>query len=372
MILFVEPFESTLFNFRKELLDTLINKGFEIVLCTEKSNRTNTEYSSKVRQIIELNLNLKSVNPFENLKTKRQYKKIINKVKPDLIISYMIKPNIFCGIYAKNIPMIANITGLGSAFNKKGILSRISIYLYRKSFKNVSYVLFQNQSGYEFFVKNKITINNYKIIPGSGVNTSKFHVVDINTKSNLVNFLFASRASVVEKGFSLLVNSIPNVVLKNKNIHFNFLVEQSEIELFPKEKKLLEDYKDYITILPRTNDMVGIYGKNDFLVSPSYYNEGISNVLLESLSCGRPIITTNDNPGCKEVLEEGVNGFGVCSKDKESLEQALIRASYLPKQQIFQLGLNGRKIVESKFNREIVINDYLSIIYEISSILKHK
>ena len=363
-ILFVEPFESTLFSFRKELLDSLIEHGHDIFLCIKKTERISNEYKTKVKEIVNVDLDLKSKNIFKNLRLKKVYKKIINRVKPDLILSYTIKPNIYCASYAKNIPMIANITGLGNMFKSKGLLSFLGIHLYKKTFKNVDYVFFQNEASYLFFKNNKIPINNYKIIPGSGVNLDKFIPSPINKDNTNVNFLFASRA-IKEKGFDLLVEAIPKVIEVCHNIHFNFLTAEEEILNNSAAKSLFMNYKDYLTILGRTNEMEKIYRNNDFTILPSYYKEGISNVLLESLASGRPVITTKDNPGCMETLIEGVNGFGVASKDLQSLTDSIINASKLSKKEIETMGLAGRQHVVRFFDRKNVITNYLDVISKI-------
>ena len=364
-ILFVDPYDRTLFSFRKELLDELIKNRYEIILCTTATKRVIDEYQNKVNKIIDVNVNLKDKGIFSNLKLKRQYRDIIKQFKPDLIISYTIKPNIYCALYSSNIPMIANVTGLGNMFKKNGFFSKLGIYLYRMSFKKVDYVFFQNEDGLSFFRNNKITINSYKIIPGSGVNLKLFTPSPIDRCNNEINFLFASRA-IKEKGFDLLIDVIPLILDKYENAHFNFLSAEEDVYENQNARCVFDKYKDNVTILNRTDNMSDIYSKNDFLVAPSYYREGISNVLLESLACGRPIITTIDNPGCMEVLKDGINGFGVCSNDLKSLFDALSKAMCSSKEEIEKMGLAGREFVCKYFDRNIVINEYLLIIDEIA------
>ena len=361
-ILFVDPHESSLFSFRKELLDKLIENN-EVVLCTEVTDRTRNYFGDKVSKIVDVPMNLKSKGIISNLKLVKQYRQIIQEEKPNLIISYKVKPNIYCGLSSRNIPMIANITGLGNIFKDNGIISKIGVFLYRKSFKNVDYVFFQNTDGLKFFTDNKITINDYQIIPGSGVNTNVFFPEKIQD-NGVVNFLYASRM-IKEKGFYLLLNAIPQVIAKNKNVHFNFLSAEEDIMSDKIAKDIISKYPSYITVLPRTDDMQKVCVQNDFLVSPSYYREGISNVLLESLACGRPIITTRDNPGCKEVLQENANGIGVISNDLDSLVSALIKASFLSKETIETMGLYGRESVVERYNRDVVIDIYLDTIKKI-------
>ena len=360
-ILFVEPFDRTLFSFRKELLDSLIMEKHEIILCISKTKKVIDEYNAKGVTIVDVPLDLKDKNFLSNFKLKRTYKKIIKQYKPDLILSFTIKPNLYCACYAKNIPMIANVTGLGNLFKKNNIYSKIGIFLYKKYFKNVDYVFFQNKDGLSFFERNKIQLNNYKIIPGSGVNLDKFVPSKIDKKSNVVIFLFASRA-IKEKGFNLMIESIPTIIENNKNVHFNFLSAEEDVLALPEARKVFVDYKQFVTLLDRRDDMQNVYRENDFLVLPSFYREGISNVLLESLACGRPIITTNDNAGCKEVLVDNINGFGVKSNDLDSLISALTKASFLNKDTIEKMGRSGREYVEKMFDRKLVINLYLDTI----------
>lgn len=363
-ILFVEPHESSLFSFRKELLDALIEEGHEVILCIELTKKISNEYSDRIK-IIDVQMNLKDKGIRSNVKLKNKYRSIIKNEKPDLILSYKIKPNIYCGLCAKKIPMIANITGLGNMFKSNNLLSKLGVLLYRKSFKNVNYIFFQNTDGLNFFKKNKIKINNYKIIPGSGVNTEKFVPTPINKENCTINFLFASRA-LKEKGFYLLLEAIPIILEKYNNVHFNFLSAEEDIYQSSLAREIVSKYKNNINIIKRIDDMLTVYSSNDFIVSPSFYREGISNVLLESLACGRPIITTLDNPGCMEVLQDNINGYGVMSNDLNSLILALEKAVLTKKDKIENMGLSGRKHVIANFDRKTVIKTYLETIGDLN------
>lgn len=369
-ILFVEPYANSLLSCRKELLDTLIERGHKIYLCLSSDDRVDDLYKNKVKEIIDVKVNLKNVRLFYNLRLLFTYKKIITRIKPELIISYSIKPNAYCGHYAKDIPMIANVTGLGKVFNKSGFLSKLCLWIYRKTFRNIQYVFFQNKESYDFLSAHKVRINNYKIIPGSGVNVDKFAYAPL-TDDKHIKFLFASRA-IREKGIDLIYKAIPIIVNEYPNARFSFLEAEDVLCKGKKEKEFFEQYHDYIKVLPRSNDMPSVYAKHDFLLSPSYYKEGISNVLLESLSVGRPILTTYDNPGCKEVLVDGENGYGMKSNDFDSLVLALRKACETPKEKIIEMGINGREFVDKHFNRNIVINEYLDAIDRIKGEINDK
>ena len=223
-ILFVNPYESSLFSFRKEVLDKLIEEKYEIVLCINNTERIEKEYGNKVQKIIDVKMNLKDKGILSNLKLRKTYKQIIKNEKPDLILSFGIKPNVYCGVASKNTPIIANITGLGKTFAKKGLLYFVGKRLYKNAFKNIDVVFFQNEEEKGFFIINKIPFNEHEIIPGSGVNTTLF-VPDKFKESENIKFLFASRA-IKEKGYDLLLEAIPKVLEKNKKpfqeLHLTF------------------------------------------------------------------------------------------------------------------------------------------------------
>ena len=361
-ILFVNPYESSLFSFRKEVLDKLIEEKYEIVLCINNTERIEKEYGNKVQKIIDVKMSLKDKGILSNLRLRKTYKQIIKNEKPDLILSFGIKPNVYCGVASKNTPIIANITGLGKTFAKKGLLYFVGKRLYKNAFKNIDVVFFQNEEEKEFFINNKIPFNEYEIIPGSGVNTTLF-VPDKFKESENIKFLFASRA-IKEKGYDLLLEAIPKVLEKNKKPFFTIVSAEEDVFSDERAMSLLTKYSSNFEIIKRTNDMNSIYNNYHFTVAPSFYKEGMSNILLESLSCGRPIITTNDNSGCKEVLQEGINGFGVTSNDLDSLVKAIEKASLLSIDEIEKMGIAGREFVKKNFDRKIVVDIYLKTVHK--------
>ena len=355
-ILIVEN-DSVTFGFRKELIDTLLEDN-ELGLVGDFNNEITSFYEDKLK-LYPVKTELKSKNIFKNAKLKKTYRKIIGEFNPDVLLTFTIKPNIYCNLKKNNCITIANITGLGSAFNKNGLLKSLVVHLYKKSFKNIMYVMFQNEGGLECFKANKITVNNYSIIPGSGINDEKYQLLPLDNHKG-VNFLFPSRP-IEQKGFYLLLNAIPDVIKNNSDAHFVFLGNLDE-NARKHIEKLEKDVLDHIKFHPFEKDIVKHYKECDFVVSPSFYNEGISNVLLEALACGRPIITTNDNYGCKEVLQEGVNGFGVKSRNIDSLVNALNKACQTSKDQIEKMGKSGRDFVIKNFNRKTTIQTYLDTI----------
>lgn len=353
-ILFVENNDITLNSFRKELLDDLIRQKHQLCLVGEFKNKTLNKYASKTT-LYNIKTNLKSKSIFANYFLKKKYEQIIKDFGPDILLTFTIKPNIYCNLKKHDCISIANITGLGTSFNKNNFLQKIIVRLYKKSFKNVDYVFCQNESIISVLKSHNIPVKNSVLIPGSGVNIEKYRLSPLDEHNN-IEFLFPSRL-IKEKGFFVLLDAIPEVLKKYPNCHFTFYGSSNkESDEFVKKNKL-NDSPNY-EFHSFSDDMNEIYKKCDFVVSPSFYNEGMSNVLLEALATGRPIITTNDNPGCKEILQENVNGFGVKSNNVDDLVKALCHAASLDKIKIEEMGKNGRKFVEDNFDRKIVINIY--------------
>lgn len=364
-ILFVEPNETTLFCFRKDLLDTLIAEGYDVDLCIESTERVQKEYKSKLKSIFDVKCNLKNKSILSNLRLRHVYKKVIKQSTPDIILSFTIKPNIYCAAHASSIPIITNITGLGTAFNKKTFLNKLVVQLYKKAFKNVDLIMFQNEHIKNVFINNKIPINDSCIIPGSGVKVDRFSYMPLRSNEQ-TRFLYVSRL-IKEKGFYLLLSSIPKVLSRYPKSIFTII---GKIEKKEDEKRLQDLFKCFpnnIRYLRRTENLLDHYYDSDYVVAPSYYNEGVSNVLLESLSCGRPIITTDDNPGCMELLDCGRNGIGVKSASEESLVNGLLTACSSTFSEKEQQGINGRSFVVKNYNKETVINIYLKAIKKLLS-----
>ncbi|MCM3356558.1 glycosyltransferase family 4 protein [Psychrobacillus sp. MER TA 171] len=359
-VLILVNHDIVIYNFRKELVERLISEGAEVYISSPYGERIK-ELISMGCQYQEINLDRHGTNIINELKLIKLYKDLVKRVNPDVVLTYTIKPNIYGGIACKSqgVPYIANITGLGTAVEKKGILQKIIILLYRHSFKKVQTVFFQNKENNQFFEDNKIALGKHKLIPGSGVNLNDFCLLTYPPEEN-IEFLFISRI-MKEKGIDQYLEAAQNIRSKYPNTKFHIcgFCEEAYEEVLEELQK-----KDVIKYHGMLRNVKEILSKTHCTVHPSYYPEGISNVLLESASSGRPIITTNRS-GCKEVVEEGVNGFLVEPKNGKDLTEKLITFIEMKYDEKRDMGLNGRQKVEREFNRNIVVEEYLKEIKNI-------
>lgn len=355
-VLILSNSDEGIYRFRKELLIDLIKKKHEVYVSV-----FNGKYVEKIKELgcnyVPISFNRKGTNPLSDLKLLNQYKKILDEIKPDIVLTYTIKPNIYGNIAcrSKGIPCISTITGLGSAIENGGILQKVSLALYKIAFSSVKKVFFQNETNMNFMTqKNIISKDKTVLVSGSGVNLEEYKLLDY-PKKETIDFAYIGRV-MKEKGFDQYIDAAKYIRNKYNNTRFHICGMYED------------DYKDLIEELEKENiviyhgnvtDMINnVYKVIDCTIHPSYYAEGMSNVLLETCASGRAIITT-DRPGCKEIVDDGINGYIVKQKDTNDLIEKIEKYLNLSYEQRKQLGLNARLKVEKQFDRKIVINRYI-------------
>lgn len=343
-----------IYKFRKELIEKLISLGHEVYISLPYG-----EFVPLLKQIgckfVDTPIDRRGVNPLKDLKLFLLYKKIIKKTNPNVVLSYTIKPNVYGGIICtwNKVPYISNITGLGTAVENKGILQLITTLLYKFALQNAQTVFFQNVENEKFFSGKKIAIGKHKMLPGSGVNLSFYQLLPY-PNDNIVEFVFVGRI-MKEKGIDQYLNAAKVIHKRHPNTRFHVcgFCEQAYEETIQKLQNI-----GIIIYHGLVDDMREIYKVTHCTIHPTFYPEGLSNVLLESAACGRPIITTN-RAGCREVVDNGINGFTIKEKDSRDLIDKIEKFLQMTIEEKREMGLAGRKKVEKYFNRQIVINKYL-------------
>lgn len=344
-----------LYNFRYELLEKLINENFEIYFSIPED-----KYNNKVEELIDLgckhiktDVDRRGMNPLNDLKLIKQYKKIVKQIKPNIILSYTIKPNIYGAYVAKKykIPIILNITGLGSSFNNKKTRFMVK-NMYKYASKRASFIFFQNQENYNYFMNNKLAKKEKsKIIPGSGVNLEKFIPQKKSKDDNIIRFLFIGRI-MKEKGIEEYLEAAKNIKNKYPNVEFQILGPYEEEQY----KQILEN-STYVNYLGKSEDVRKEIKEVDCIINPSYH-EGMSNVLLEGAAMEKFLIAS-DIPGCREIVENDYNGYTFEVKNSKDLEDKIKKFIKLPKEEKQKMSKNSRKKVEKEFDRNIIIEEYL-------------
>lgn len=353
-ILVLSNFGMGLYKFRKELLQELINQGHEIFV-----SLPNDEYVPLLESLgceyIESNLDRRGTNPIADMKLLSSYIKILKKIKPDIVLTYTIKPNVYGGIACRvtKTPCLPNITGLGTAVENEGLMQKITLSLYKIALKNADCIFFQNEPNRQFFIDRGIIKSKSKVIPGSGVNLEQHRYEDYPIDEENIRFLFIGRI-MRAKGIDELLNAAKQIKEDQKNVEFH-LVGFCE-EGYSEELRELND-SGIIHYHGQQDDVHKFIKDSHATILPSYH-EGTSNVLLESASTGRPILASNVT-GCKETFDDGVSGIEFEVKSVKALVSAIQQFLNLPHENKKQMGIAGRKKMEQEYDRKLVINAYL-------------
>lgn len=351
---------SGLYDFRNELLLSLL-KEYEVHVSLPDEEKV-PELANEGCKVHHTAIDRRGMNPVRDLGLFFSYRKLMKEVKPDVVLTYTIKPNIYGNLCCrmKHIPYIVNITGLGSAFENGGMVQKIVVFLYRMALKKASCIFFQNKKNQEIFEQYGIAGKKTRLVPGSGVNLDRHAFEEYSSNEEKLIFLYVGRV-MKEKGIDELLyaakelcHEYPQAVFRlvgNYEDDYKDIIEQYEkegiLELIGYQKEIHPYYKEAAAVL-----------------MPSYH-EGMSNVILEASATGRPILAS-DIPGCQEGFEDGVTGFGFSARDKEALLDALRRFVKLSYEERAQMGRNARAKMEREFDRKQVVNAYLEEIHAVS------
>ena len=341
-----------LWQFRRELIAEL-KKDHEVVLSLpfdeEKHEKPFQEMGVKC---INTPIDRRGINPLTDFKLMEHYKIIFQDERPDLVITYSIKPNIYAGLVCSKlgITFCANVTGLGTAFQKAGLAQFVTL-LYKMGFRKVRTVFFENEGNAEEFQKRKIIpAKKQKILHGAGINLERYPYYPY-PENEKIHFLYMGRI-MKEKGIDELFVAVRSLYAERQDFVLDIVGFYED------------DYKEQIESLVREGiaifhgfqeNPLPYYVAADCIVLPSYH-EGMSNVLLEGAAVGRPLITS-DIPGCREAVDPGVTGILVKVKDTESLREAM--ESFLQKSHVDRalMGEAGRKRMEQLFDKAQVVKD---------------
>ena len=356
-VLILANFDVGLYKFRKELIETLIDRGAQIWIALPQGDMIKPLVDMGC-VFIDTQVDRRGVNPFKDRALMKNYEKIVSEIRPNIMISYTIKPNIYGGAVCslKKVKYFANITGLGTAFQKTGILKRIVITMYKRALKDASVVFFENEDNCNTLKKLGIIRQEQAVcLKGAGVNLDEYEFCDYPLDST-TRFLFIGRI-MKEKGIDELLTAAK--AIKENGIDAEFDI------VGPYE----DDYKDIIMAV-HSDGIINYHGfqadvrpfirKAHAYVLPSYH-EGMSNTLLENAAMGRPLITS-DIPGCREALIDGVSGLLCRVADAKSLYQKLVEFIKLDDTTRQEMGRKSRRLMEDEFDKKSVVGKTIEAI----------
>ncbi len=346
-----------LWRFRKELIEQLCKKG-EVVISTPFAGHEE-DFKTLGCRCVQTHMERRGINPIADLRLLLNYYKLLKQEKPDMVITYSIKPNIYASLACRflNIQHCVNIQGLGTAFQTKGI-STLVTFMYKLAIKKAKAVFFENNANLDEFLKrNIISKKQAVLLAGAGVNTKEYPLMPYPDETDGIHFLYLGRI-MKEKGIDELFEAATALKKKYGNQFHLDLVGFFE-----------DEYKSQVEALEQQGvanfhgfqpEPIPFYTAAHCVVLPSYH-EGMSNVVLEAASLARAVITSNI-PGCREAVDDGITGFLCEKKNTGDVMACMERFMNMTQQDREAMGKAGREKIVSEFEKSMVVEKAMAAI----------
>lgn len=352
-------------NFRLGLIRGLIEQGYEVVVAAPRDRFSDQIETRLGCRYVELPIDGHSRSPLTDLGLLRRFVALMRAERPDAFLGFTVKPNVFGSIAAHltGVPCINNIAGLGSVFNETSATARIVVALYRIALRRSARVFFQNRDDLALFVdRGLVRREQTDLLPGSGIDTASFAAAIKAPPSAGEPFTFLLVARLLkEKGLAELAEAARRLKGKPLDMRVRILgpldalnpaaISRNELDAW-----VAEGLFDY---LGTADDVRPILADADCVVLPTYYREGTPRALLEAAAMGKPIITT-DMPGCRDVVDDGVNGYLITPRDAAALSDSMMAMCSLPAPELAAMGEASRTKAERQFDERLVIARYLA------------
>lgn len=349
---------TSIYHFRRELLRRLVAEGFEVTV-TLPSHERNQEFRDLGCDVVETPLSRFGTNPIHELVSISSFFGIARAVDPDVMLTFTVKPNIYGGFVSQilHLPFIGAVTGLGATFQKEGAIRDFMTWLHRVAFRKAFAVFFENSANRQFFFdRNVVSDANSLVVSGSGVNLQTNPLAKGRQRDGITRFITVARIRE-DKGFRELFAAIRRVCAERDQVEFH-LVGWYEDDSF---RQMVEDLERQYPVVVHGSVSQGrvreLFSQSDCLIHPSHH-EGMANVILEAAAAGVPCIVS-DIPGCREAIDDGTTGFLFPVNDTDALVAAIERMCVTPCSTRQSMGVAARQLMESRFDRERVVDRYL-------------
>lgn len=361
--------DDDVYCFRKELIEALIADGFEMLISCPDGPKF--ELMKDIPYIYDNpDIDRRGTNPVKDFGLLMHYRKLFKKYRPAVVLTYTAKPNVYASIAAHwmGIPVINNLTGLGSVVNGSGMKQAFIMWMFKLAYQKSACMMFQNSTNMQVAIDQDMVKGDYKLIPGSGVNTDRYPLQPYpaggdGKEGEPIVFNYIGRV-LHDKGVDDYIEAAKRIKAKYPQTEFNMLGFIEPTEIHYEEDLRILGKQDIVQYRGSQKDVKPWVARAHATIHPSTYGEGMSNVLLESASMGRFIITTN-NPGCQETLEHEKTGFIYQGGNVDALVETIERFLAMPNETRQKMGEAGRERVKAQFSREFVIKAYKKKIREL-------
>jgi glycosyltransferase involved in cell wall biosynthesis len=350
-----------IWNFRRPLVEALQAVGHRITVLAPPDDAV-IELERLGCRIRPLEMSVKGLNPLEDLRLQRRFARIFREERPDAVLSYTIKNNVFGARAAKSVgvPFVPNVTGLGTAFLSGRLLQTVTEQLYRRSFAGLPVVFFQNEDDRGLFLERRlVTAGQAQLLPGSGIDLHRFAPAPLPDPDAPPVFLMIARL-LRDKGVVEFVEAARQVKLHHPKARFQLLGAVGSENRSAIDRSTLEEWlsEGVVEHLGSTPDVRPAIAAASCVVLPSY-REGAPRTLIEAAAMARPVIAT-DVPGCRAVVEDGVSGFLCAARSGESLSAAMERFLALSPDARRAMGAAGRAKMVREYDQKLVVDAYLA------------
>lgn len=359
-----------LWNFRLTLAKRLRNRGVRIVFIAPRDR-----FSIRLSEVgffLPIQISRNGVHLVNEFRTLTRFRRLLGQLEADAVLTWTPKCNIYGSLACRSlgIPVVPNVSGLGSGFVDRPGISGIVARLYRHAFRTCATVFFQNSRDMEHLVDWKcVERDSAKLLPGSGVDLDRFRPARISASDRSDHFVFLFMGRLLrEKGLYELATAMRRI--RDEGLKAKLLVAGYFDEANPSALNRTElhawEAEGLAEFVGATDTPESVIWAADCVVHPSFYREGLARILLESAACGRPVITT-DVAGCKEAVIPEVSGFLCTPRSAESLYAAMKRMILLPASVRQLMGIAAREHMERGFSEEIVIESYLDALHALAA-----
>lgn len=354
-------------NFRRPIIQALLDRGDEVTILAPEDHAA-ADLRQMGCQVVDLAMDVKGMSPRQDAILVRRFMQHFEALRPDIILSYTVKNNIFGAVAAKRlgIPFAPNISGLGTGFLSGGALRLIVETLYRFAFRDLPVLFFQNADDQELFYSRKLASpQQSRLLPGSGIDLDHFQPTPFHDHNGTI-FLMISRP-LRDKGVMEYAQAARRLKRTHPELRFQLL---GPIDAANRSAVAPEDLRQWqqdgiIEHLGEHPDVRPFIAKADCVVLPSY-REGAPRSLLEASSMARPVVTA-DVPGCRHVVNDGVTGLLCEARNADSLMEAMLRYASMETDARVNMGGAGRDKMLREYDQSIVVEHYLAAIAQLTA-----
>ena len=346
-------------NFRRPLVEALIADGHSVTVLAPPDD-TAAKLEALGCRIRPLEMSVKGMNPVRDASLLWRLRQEFGALRPDVVLSFTIKPNLYGALAAKaaGIPFVPNVTGLGTAFLSGGALERVAVTLYRRAFRGLPVVFFQNADDRSLFLRRGLVGDaQARLLPGSGIDLARFAAAPYPEAEGGPVFLMIARL-LRDKGVIEYVDAARIVRQAHPEARFRLLgaagaANRSAIGIEAVRGWEAEGVIEYLGTM---DDVRPAIAEAHCVVLPSY-REGAPRTLIEAAAMGRPLVAT-DVPGCRSVVADGETGLLCDVRSAESLAEACLRMLALGPEARAAMGMAGRRKMEREYDQAIVVQAY--------------